>query len=202
MNLDSIIEDLLVVDFTEYHKNHPEESIPSDGVMFIEQPDKRLGAFCILNPKHLPYQAINLEENPHIVTDEHGNSVKQCECICRAHRDQGKRWMLLLELKYCSENNIPNNVINALDKLEKCYEFLLNKKHYFDDNPYRIYFCISHPEHETSKPFGEFIYNQERLLTLKDKGVILLYSNAIRILTPEYLGKAEAPHKYQFVPEI
>ena len=82
MNLDNIIEDLLVVDFTEYHKNHPEESLPSEGVMFIEQPDKRLGAFCILNPNHIPYQAINLEENPNIVTDEHGNSVKQCECIC------------------------------------------------------------------------------------------------------------------------
>lgn len=53
MNLDNIIEDLLVVDFTEYHKNHPEESLPSEGVMFIEQPDKRLGAFCILNPNHI-----------------------------------------------------------------------------------------------------------------------------------------------------
>lgn len=198
MNLDNIIDDLLVVDFTEFHKEHPNEALPSEGVLFIEQPDDRLGAFCILNPSHLPFEAINLEENPSLVTDENGNLVKQCECICRAHREKGKRWVLLLELKYCTEDNIPLNMQNALDKLCKCYDFLKVKKHFFDDNLYRVYLCASHPEHDTVKPFGGFICNQDRLLELNDKGVKLLYCNAVKVLTPEYLAKVGVPRKYQF----
>lgn len=30
MNLENVISDLLVVDFTEYHKNKPDEPLPSD----------------------------------------------------------------------------------------------------------------------------------------------------------------------------
>ena len=45
MNINNITNNLLVVDFTEYHKKHPEESLPSNGVMFLEEPDDRLGAF-------------------------------------------------------------------------------------------------------------------------------------------------------------
>lgn len=199
MNLNNITENLLVVDFTEYHKNHPAEVLPSNGVMFVEQPDSRLGAFCILNPNHIPYEAINLEENKNLVTDKSGNSVKQCECICRAHRENGRRWVLLLELKYCNEDNIPANMQNALHKLEKCYEFLHIEKNFFEDNPYHIYLCASHPEHDTAKPFGEFIYNQNKLLELNDKGIKFLYCNAVKILTPEYLMKSTIPHKYQYI---
>lgn len=169
--------------------------------MFLEHPDKRLGAFCILNPSHLPFEAINLETHPNLVTDENGQMTKQCECICRAHRQAGKRWVLLLELKYCSEDNIPANMQNALEKLDKCYDFLKEKKRFFDDNQYRIYLCASHPEHEASRPFGEFIYNQDRLLCLNDKGVKFLYCNAVKILTAEYITKAVTPHKYQFMKQ-
>lgn len=199
MNLDNITDDLLIVDFTEYHRKHPAEVLPSNGVMFIEQPDVRLASFCILNPHHLPYTAINLEKNSHLMTNESGEAVKQCECICRAKREEGCRWVMLLELKYCNENNISVNMQRALHELDVCYDFLLNKKHFFDDNSYRVYFCISHPEHETAEPFGRFICNQDLLLGLKDKGVNLLYSNAVKILTPEYLAKADVPHKYQYV---
>ena len=52
MNIDNITDDLLIVDYTEYHQKHPAENLPSHGVMFIETPDPRLGAFCILNPNH------------------------------------------------------------------------------------------------------------------------------------------------------
>lgn len=173
--------------------------MPSEGVLFIEQPDDRLGAFCILNPNHLSFEAINLETNSHLVTDENGNLAKQCECICRAHRQEGKRWVLLLELKYCKEDNILLNMQNALEKLDECYDFLNEKKHFFDNNPHRVYLCASHPEHETTQPFEAFIYNQDRLLELNDKGVKLLYCNAIKILTPEYLAKADVPRKYQFI---
>lgn len=200
MNPENITDDLLVVDFTEYHNTHPNEAVPSEGVQFIEQPDDRLGAFCILNPKHYPFEAINLETTPHLVTDENGKPAKQCECICRAHRKEGKRWVLLLELKYCTEDNILSNMQNAFDKLDKCYDFLNDKKQFFADNPYRVYLCASHPEHDTVEPFKNFINNQDRLLGLNDKGVKLLYSNAIKVLTPEYLAKADVPRKYQFTP--
>lgn len=200
MNIDNITEDLLIVDYTEYHQKHPAEILPSDGVMFIESPDPRLGAFCILNPNHHPYSAINLETNPGLVTDEKGQAVKQCECICCAHRTEGRRWIMLLELKYCEKDNIPDNMQNALEKLEKCYDFLNEKKQYFDGCQYKVYICASHPEYEVSEPFGSFIYNQDRLLDLKEKKSInLLYCNAVKILTPEHLQQSKVPHKYQFV---
>lgn len=199
MNIDNITDDLLIVDYTEYHQKHSAENLPSHGVMFIETPDSRLGAFCILNPNHYPYKAINLEANPGLVTDENGAAVKQCECICCAHRVEGRRWILLLELKYCEKDNIPDNMQNALEKLEKCYDFLNEKKHYFDGCQYNVYFCASHPEHEVSEPFGSFIYNQDRLLDLKEKkSITLLYCNAVKVLTPEYLLQSKVPHKYQY----
>ncbi len=196
MNLNNITDDLLVVDYTEYHRKHPDEKLPSDGVTFIDKPDPRLKAFCILNPNHHPYEVINLEENPDIVTDSNGNLVPQSECICSAHREKGKRWIMLVELKYCSENNIPRNMQDALKKLEKCFDFLNEEKHMFDDPPHRVYLCISHPEHDTVKPFGEFIYNQDRLLRLKDRGANLLYCNAVKVLTPEYITKALSPRRF------
>ena len=199
MNIDNITDDLLIVDYTEYHQKHPAENLPSHGVMFIETPDPRLGAFCILNPNHYPYKAINLEANPGLVTDENGAAVKQCECICCAHRVEGRRWILLLELKYCEKDNIPDNMQNALEKLEKCYDFLNEKKHYFDGCQYNVYFCASHPEHEVSEPFGSFIYNQDRLLDLKEKkSITLLCCNAVKVLTPEYLFQSKVPHKYLY----
>ena len=84
MNINNITNNLLVVDFTEYHKKHPEESLPSNGVMFLEEPDDRLGAFCMLNPNHVSYKAINIEENQALVTNRSGQLVKQCECIFKA----------------------------------------------------------------------------------------------------------------------
>ncbi len=89
---------------------------------------------------------------------------------------------------------------NALEKLYECYDFLNVTKHFFYDGSYRVYLCASHPEHEVVGPFNEFIYNQDRLLQLNDKGVKLLYCNAVKILTPEYIAKAEVPHKYKFQP--
>lgn len=201
MNLNDIIDDLFVVDFTEYQRQHPKEKLPADGVMFIEQPDERVGAFCILNPDHLSYEVINLETNPNLTTDESGNQVKQPECICKAHRDTGKRWVLLLELKYCTENNIPRSMQNALEKFIEYYDFLKEKKHFFDDNSYRVYVCASHPEHEVTQPFGEFIFDQNKILVLNEEGVKLLYCNAVKILTPEYLAKTDIPRRYQFVKQ-
>jgi len=194
---DSITDNLFVVDYTEYHNQHPNEELPSEGVSFLQEPDSRLGAFCILNPSHYPFQAINLERHKYLVTDDAGKSSKQCECICRAERNKGKRWILLLELKYCSEDNIPTNMQNAFDELESCYQFLKIQKHFFDDAPYRVYLCASHPEHPTIRPFGEFIFNQDRLLTLNDEGLKVIYRNAVKILTPEYLSEAEVPRRYQ-----
>lgn len=200
MNLSVISDDLLVIDYTDYHEQNPAVQIPTNGVFFTVEPDERIGAFCILNPRHISFDAINLEENPALVTDEGGHAAKQCECICRAHREEGRRWVLLVELKYCTEDNIPDNMQNAFDKLDQCYDFLREKKHFFDDAQYKVYLCPSHPEHETMKPFGEFIFNQDRLLSLKSKGADLLYANAVEILTPEYLRKAPSiPRRYQFM---
>lgn len=197
MNSKVFSDDLIIIDFTEYHQRHPKEKVPSNGVHFTTQPDNRLGAFCILNPNKLPFEAINLEANPGLVTDEHGQPVKQCECICRAQREKSKRWGLLLELKYCAEKNIPKNMQNAFKKLEECHEFL-DRQRFFSDNPYRIYWAISHPEHDTVEPFENFINDQDRVLGLNEKGIKLLYCNAIRILTTEYLAKSKKPRKYQF----
>ena len=198
MNLDNITNNLLVVDFTEYHRKHPVEPLPSNGVMFLEEPDDRLGAFCMLNPNQISYKAINVEENQGLVTNDLGQPVKQCECIFKANREEGRRWIMLLELKYCKEHNIPTNMQNALYELEECYDFLKHEKKYFDDNSYLIYLCVSHPEYETATPFESFLCNQNKLLELNEKGAKFLYCNAVKILTPEYLAKVNVPHRYQF----
>ena len=191
--------DLLVVDYTKYHQDHPEEELPSEGVHFLNVPDIRLGSFCVRNPKPITIEAINLEKTHSLTKKEDGSTVKQCECICKAHREDGeKRWVLLLELKYCSEKNIPDNMLNAMGKFEKYVDFLMGK-HYFDDAPYNIYVCASHPEHEVTESFGSFLINQDRILTLSKKGVRLLYTNAVKAISEERLIKVDTPEKYKFI---
>lgn len=199
MDRSGITDDLLVVDYTEYRQTHPQEVTPSKGVCFLDAPDKRIGAFSFLNPQNYPFDAINLEEHPALLTDKNGRKVRNVECICSANRKAGRRWVAFLELKYPDcEDNIPQNMADAFDKFEICIDTVMKDNHYLEGMDCNVYAIASHPEYEQAQPFGEFIYDQTRMLNMTDKGIILLHCNAVRISTPEYLYSTEVPARYKY----
>ena len=198
MDRKGIRGDLLVADFTDYKSMHPEEQLPSNGVCFLDAPDARVGSFCFLNPSHYPFDAINLEEHPALVGRD-GVAGRNVECICNADRENGRRWVAFLELKYprC-EDNIPGNMVDAFGKFEECVKMVMEDNKYLEGVDCNIYAIASHPEFEQTQPFGAFICNQDRLLSLADKGITLIYGNAVRIATPEFLFLAKTPARYKF----
>lgn len=121
MNNNNIItHDIYVVDYTEYLKSHPDADTPTRGVAFLSEPDDRLHAFYVENPNKVAYTVLNLEEHPSLTTDGEGKMIKQPECILEAYRKgRGKRWILLLELKYPhKEANIAANMQSAFAKFQ------------------------------------------------------------------------------------
>lgn len=198
MDRESITGDLLVADYTEFVKTHPDADVPSKGVCFLDAPDERIGAFCILNPNHLAFNALNLENHPSLVTSG-GQRVRNVECVCNAIRDHGRRWVAFVELKYPGcEDNIPVNMADAFDKFEVCINTVMKENRYLEGLECKVFAIASHPEFELTQPFGSFICNQERLLSLKDNGITLIYHNAVKISTPEFLMPAEVPARYKF----
>lgn len=199
MDRENVTGDLLVVDYTDYLKNHPQEVVLSKGVCFLDEPDKRIGAFCFLNQNHLSFNAMNLENHPAWYIRADGTLAKNCECVCCSNRTTpGKRWVAFLELKYPqSEEAIPQNMLDAKDKFEECIGFVM-KQAQFQGGEFRIYAIASHPEYEISQPFGSFVYNQEDLLSLEDKGIKLIYSNAVKISTTEFIMPVDVPARYKY----
>ncbi len=196
---ENVTNDLLVVDYTDYVETHPQELVQANGVCFLDAPDNRIGAFCFLNPSHLSFDALNLEGHQAWYTREDGTLARNCECVCRSNRATlGKRWLAFLELKYPKkEEAIPQNMLDALDKFEECINLVLRQEQ-FQGNEFRIYAIASHPEYAQSQPFGSFVYNQDHLLSLKDKGIALIYGNAVKIDTTEFISLADVPARFKY----
>ena len=60
------------------------------------------------------YLAVNLEEYPAFI-----KGIQNCECVFNALVEQGKSWILFLELKYCDADNIEGYVFKAYSQMRE-----------------------------------------------------------------------------------
>lgn len=179
-------DDLFIGDYTEYAKTHPERI--GMGVVFDDKPFPDLNTLHIINRRKIPTAAINFEQCEHLLKDEKGNAVKQCEGLCFALRARQRGWVLLIEMKYCSDKNIGRNVDAAKFQLEKSLDYLRNTIKAIEKND-RVYWVLAIPDHSELEPFNSFIYSQSDLLELQERlGVVAFFrQNELEIHTDAHL---------------
>lgn len=178
--------DIFVGDYTEYAKTHPQYA--GRGVVFSDAPLPDLNTLHIINRRGVPAAAVNFERCEHLLKDEQGELVKQCEGMCFAARARKHGWVLLIEMKYCLEKNIGNNVDAARYQLEKSLGYLRDTIHVIGRND-RIYWVLAIPDHSEQEPFNSFAYSQDDLLELQERlGVVLFFrQNTLEIHTDSHL---------------
>lgn len=169
--------DCFVADYTEISGSRK-------GVVISVDPFDDIAFFHLKKMKkeqQIPYLAVNLEEYPDFI-----KGTQNCECVFSSLKD-GKSWILFLETKYCSADNIEKHAYKAFSQMEATMNKLI-KLNLVDISRKRVYFAYSVPGHDELSPFGSFTLSQNDVLTaLKDSGVHPLPYNTVVIATPEYL---------------
>lgn len=132
--------------------------------------------------QHLPYLAVNLEDYPQFI-----ENTQNCECVFSAVREEGKKWLLLLETKYCAPDNIEMHAFKAYAQMSATLS-KLEKLELAGRSRQRVYFAYSVPGQDEKSPFGSFAISQnETLKSLQEEGIHLLPYNTVVVATPEYL---------------
>ncbi len=166
---------------------------PSRGVEIFNEPPSDIEAIHFSNPG-IEVVIANMEHNPFFCKREDGSPSKQCECICASLSSEVSRhWVALVELKYCSEKNIPSSFDGAINQLKEHHTLLKDVKKVLNAEQ-NIYWVISMPKHRDKSPFSGFRIGQSDLLEIKEKydGATVLPYNEIQIVNGEYLvGKTK-----------
>lgn len=191
MNKQTFCQTVYVADYTNYNAEHKDSPSPYGGVVITDSPSSLIPCFVLRDNNNIPFEAINIEENPGLLKRENKTLASQCECIFNAVRnDKGKPWMMFLELKYCLPKNIARNIAMALEQLKKTYSFLCNEKNFFIPGSVKPYFVVSIPSCESMAPFDDFNLSQDDLLTIKENygGAQVYYTNAVEVQTTRHLA--------------
>lgn len=178
--------DIFVGDYTEYAKSHPERA--GVGVVFADKPFSDLNTLHIINCRRILTAIVNFEKCEYLLKNEKGEQVKQCEGLCFASRAKKHGWVLLIEMKYCSDKNIGKNVDAAKFQLEKSLDYLRHTINAIEEND-RVYWVLAIPDHSELEPFNSFVYSQDDLLELRERlGVVLFFrQNELEIHTDAHL---------------
>ena len=172
--------DCYVADFTKQTQSQR-------GVELSESPFEDIHSFHLSNPNQIEYWGVNFEEHQSFFKDPGSvDVVSQCECMFVSKNARKKGWVCLVELKYCEEHNIERNSDKAYDQLVVTLDFLL-KKNVLSLRDHRFYLNISVPDHSNKEPFSSFQNTQDRLLSLKKRGVFLLGYNNVLIFNEAFI---------------
>ncbi len=187
MNKECHFSDLYICDYEHYSENHPEYK--RRGVEASEIQPENVSSFYLSNPKSLPFDFVSFDHNPSLFKRQDGSMASHCECMCEAVAEPAKsRWMMLLELKYCSVKNIRTNVEIALRQLIKSCEFLKAKSEPQINSSHRLYFVISHPDNTPTDALDAFLTDPDQLLTIKlQHKAVVLYANSAEIVDNQRL---------------
>lgn len=131
---------------------------------------------------NIPYLAVNLEEYPNFI-----EGIENCECVFKALRNEGKTWLMFLELKYCKNENTEAHSFKAYSQMNATLSKLeslgvANRK---EDN---VYFVYAVPDHPDKEPFGAWTISQnDTLKVIESSGIHMLGYCRILIATPRFL---------------
>lgn len=179
--------DIYVADYTDmWQKAHKAGKTEPEnkGVVIQETAFEDIQYFYLQNNRQVEYIGVNLEKNKGLFSC----GQNDCECLFKSTKFKKKGWLLLLELKYCmdEERNLTDNLNKAYKQVTHTHETLTNKG-YIDPAQVRTYCNIAAPT-SMSAPFNSFLTNQdEKLNYLKENHIILLGYNEVLILNEGYI---------------
>ena len=180
-------ETVYVADFTDYVSKNGRDAAPCSGVLVGKQENGIIPSFVLTDDNSLPFVVVNNEENGYLYTRDDGTKVPQCECLIYADRhDNRKGWMIFLELKYCMEKNLYDNMLDGIGQLIATCKYIMEEKEVFDTKMFKKYLVISTPVTRPLDPFDAFYFDQDIMLSVKQEsgGGILKASNVAHIQTP------------------
>lgn len=186
MMSESYTESVFIADFTEYLNQGGLGEVPSKGVHVGTSENGIIPSFKITNNNAVLFGVVNNEKNPALFTRDDGKKATQCECIIYANRnDNNKAWMIFLELKYCKEKNLCQRIWEGIGQLRDSCIYVMDEVKAFDSKCFKKYLVISTPGISPMDPFDAFYFDQDLLLTIKEKtGATIKASNEAHILTP------------------
>jgi len=175
--------DCYVADYTNMTGSKP-------GVVLSEQPLDDIAFFHLKKSTsaNIEYIGVNFEEHPAFI-----KGIENCECMFMAVSNVKKPWLLMLELKYCSDDNIEDYAFKAYSQMKTTLDKIDNL-YLIDSKKFNRYFVYSVPEHGDKSPFGAFTRTQnDTLRELEDKDLHLLGNNKMLIATPAHLLEPKRP---------
>ena len=180
-------ETVYVADFTDYVSKNGRDAAPCSGVLVGKQENGIIPSFVLTDDNSHPFVVVNNEKNGYLYTRDDGTKVPQCECIIYADRhDNRKGWMIFLELKYCMEKNLYDNMLDGIGQLIATCKYIMEEKEVFDTKMFKKYLVISTPGTAPLDPFDAFYFDQDFMLLVKSEsgGGIIKATNVAHIQTP------------------
>ncbi len=178
-------KDSAVLDSDCYVADYTKSTGSRKGVVISLEPFPDIDFFHLKKRnkgQSIPYLAVNLEEYSNFIV-----GTENCECLFSSLKDDGRSWILFLETKYCSPDNIERYAFKAHSQMKETL-LKLESMGLVNRAKKRIYFAYSVPGQDERSPFGNFAISQNETLTqLKAEGIQLLPYNTVVIATPEYL---------------
>lgn len=179
--------DTYVADYTEAWQQAHKAGLPepeNSGVVISEQSFADIKSFHLKNDNQVEYWGVNLEKNKSLFA----SGEKDCECVFQSAKFKKKGWLLLLELKYCKdeERNLTDNLDKAVKQVTQTYQTLVISK-IVDSEQLRVYCNIAAPP-SSREPFTSFLTTQDAAKKLLDESKIhLLGFNEVLILNEGYI---------------
>lgn len=182
-------ERVFIADFTDYVNDLSVGQVKYKGVVTGTVENGIIPSFVLHNENSFSFSIINNEHNKAFFKRLDGTKVPQCECIIMADRNDNKKaWMMFLELKYCSEKNRYDNVLDGISQLRNTCNYIFNEKQEFDKSGYKKYLVISTPNTEPLDPFDASYFDQDYMLAVKEEtGAVIKSANEAFICTPAVL---------------
>lgn len=157
-------ETVYVADFTDYVSKNGRDAAPCSGVLVGMQENGIIPSFVLTDDNSHPFVVVNNEKNGSLYTRDDGTKVPQCECIIYADRhDNRKGWMIFLELKYCMEKNLYDNMLDGIGQLIATCKYIMEEKEVFDTKMFKKYLVISTPSSIPLDPFDAFYFGFYRI---------------------------------------
>lgn len=179
--------DTYVADYTEAWQQAHKAGLPepeNSGVVISEQSFADIKSFHLKNDNQVEYWGVNLEKNKSLFA----SGEKDCECVFQSAKFKKKGWLLLLELKYCKdeERNLTDNLDKAVKQVTQTYQTLVSSK-IVDSEQLRVYCNIAAPP-SSREPFTSFLTTQDAAKKLLDGSKIhLLGFNEVLIMNEGYI---------------
>ena len=175
-------------DYTRYNEDLHEKQSPVRGVYFSGSEPPLIPSFVLENRHGHPFEAVSFEENSTLLRRPDGTLLPQCEGMFYAYREESPAWVLFLELKYCESKAVYDNTLSAMAQLEKTCKYVMEEKCLLDNEKYKRYFVVSTPNVDPLDPFDANYFNQDDMLTYKEKcKAIVFFSNRVCVHTPVHL---------------